>query len=355
MTKNKTETKIINISINNKSTLSKILKYLLILSASIILLILFFGIWIYLSLIAGPSPFEMNDFHPYKSPKAKMEYLAYENRMAETWPVISEEKKVITSFGTTFMRVSGPVDAPPLILLPGGGSNSYIWNANIKEFSKEYRTYALDNIYDWGRSVYIRKIDNGQDYTEWLNELFDTLKFENNIRIVGYSYGGWVTSQYAIYHPERLKHVVLVAPAWTVQDVPDQYMIKMLKSLLPIRAFKKEMMHWVWKDLLNSGENGRKLVEDRIDYYEMAMKCFKLKTGVKPTVLTDSELEKLKTPILYLVGENETCYNADSAITRLHKVAPRIETQLIHNTGHDLMFTHTELVNKRILDFLNTD
>lgn len=339
-------------SIKRKPILHGIFKYFLIFLGSVILLVLTFVTWIYFTLIAGPGPFEINEFHPFKSSKAKAEYLAFENKMAKKWPVISEEKIITTSFGQTFMRISGPVDAPPLVLLPGGGSNSNIWNANIRAFSEEYRTFALDNIYDWGRSVYTRKILTGQDFADWLDELFDTLNLGNNIRIIGYSYGGWVTSQYALYHPARLSHVVLVAPAWTVLDVQGKWLLQTAQSLLPIRYFKKKSMYLVWKDLANNGVDGIELVEDRIDYYEVAMKCFKLKTGVQPTVLTDAELQTLKMPILYLVGTNETMYDGKSAINRLNKVAQKIETELIKGTGHDLMFTHTELVNKRILEFL---
>ena len=352
MSMNKNTNETIDKSAKRKSFFSRMLKFLLIFLGSMALLIVSFGAWIYFSLIFGSGPMEISDFHPFKSPKAKTDYLAFENKMAKKWPVISEDKIVQTSFGKTFMRISGPVDAPPLVLLPGGGSNSYIWNANIKAFSKEYRTYALDNIYDWGRSVYTRKIENGKEFANWLDELFDTLHFDNNVRVIGYSYGGWVTSQYALYHPERLNHVVLIAPAWTLLDAPDEYLLRMGESILPIRFFKKKIMYWVWKDLANMGTNGIKLVEDRIDYYQMAMKCFKLKMGVQPTVLTDVELQTITIPVLCLIGNHETIYNGKNAIYRLNKVAPKIEAELIQGTGHDLMFTHTELVNKRILEFL---
>ena len=226
MTINSDINKAISKSLKRRSIFSRILKYLLIFLGSMTLLILSLGFWIYISLIAGPGSFEINDYHPFKSAKAKTDYLAFEEKMAETWPVISEDKIVQTSFGKTFMRISGPDDAPPLILVPGGGSNSYIWHANIKALSEEYRAYALDNIYDWGRSVYTRKIENGKDYADWLDELFDTLHFDDKIRIIGYSYGGWVTSQYAVYHPERLNHVVLIAPAWTILDVQDEWLLR---------------------------------------------------------------------------------------------------------------------------------
>jgi pimeloyl-ACP methyl ester carboxylesterase len=57
-------------------------------------------------------------------------------------------------------------------------------------------------------------------------------------------------------------------------------------------------------------------------------------------------------PVLYLVGEHETAYNAKNAIDRLNKVNPQIRTELIYGTGHDLLYTHTEIVNQKILDFL---
>lgn len=352
MAMNKDSNETIKKSVKRKSVFTRILKYLLIFLGSMTLLILSFGAWIYFSLIAGPGPFEINDFHPFKSAKAKTEYFSFEENLAKEWPVISSEKMVQTTFGKTFMRISGPADAPPLVLLPGGGTCSLIWRENIKALSEEYRTYALDNIYDFGRSVYTRKIENGKDFSDWLNELFDTLHLENNIRIIGYSYGGWVTSQYALYHAERVNHVVLIAPAWTVLTFPGNFLSYIMPSLLPIRHFKEQAILGAWKDLAVMGDRGKKIVNDEIDYFQIAMKCFKLKQGVLPTVLTDSELQQLKSPVLYLVGEHETLYNADSAISRLNKVAPGIETEYFLNTGHDLMFTHTEMVNKRILEFL---
>lgn len=352
MSKNKDISNVIGKPVKQRTLGFTFLKYGLIGFGTVVFLIITFAVWIYFSLFFGPGPMDLSDFHPFRSPKAKAQYFAFEEKMAKEWPVISEERIVKTSFGKTFMRISGPVDAPPLVLLPGGGSNSLIWRANIKAISEKYRTYALDNIYDFGRSVYTRKMENGKDCANWLNELFDTLHLGNDIRIMGYSYGGWVASQYAVNHPERLNHVVLIAPAFTVLTLPDEYLLLMLQTLLPIRYYKGKMMYWVWKDLALKGESGKKIIEDRIDYYEMALKCFKFKQPVNPTVLSDKELQILEMPVLYLAGENETAFNAKDAINRLNRINRKIQTELISGTGHDLLFTHTELVNRKILDFL---
>jgi pimeloyl-ACP methyl ester carboxylesterase len=73
---------------------------------------------------------------------------------------------------------------------------------------------------------------------------------------------------------------------------------------------------------------------------------------VSPTVLTDEELTSLKMPVLYLVGENERIYSAEEAVTRLKKVAPHIKAEIILGAGHDLPVVQSEIVNQKILDFL---
>ena len=339
-------------AVRKKSLFLKIIKWFSIAAGTGVFLAVIFAAWIYVEVFSGPGIMEISEFHPFKSESAKKEYLAFENEMEKCWPLNSEKKIVQTSYGTTFIRISGPADAPPLVLLPGGGSNSLIWFTNIKSLSEEYRTYALDNIYDFGRSVYTRKFENGEDFAGWLDELFDSLRLGKDLRIMGYSYGGWVASQYALRHQERFSRIVLVAPASTVMPISGEMLLDMISTLIPVRYFKEKTMYRAAKDLVLMGGDKKKIVDDRVDFIETAYKCFKFKSLPNPTVLTDSELQSLKVPVLYIVGSNETVCHPDSAINRLNKAAPLIQTERISGTGHDLIFTHTEIVNGRILRFL---
>ncbi len=338
--------------IDRKLFISRKLKYLLMSTGTLVLLLLSLIIWIYFALFSGPGAMELNEYHPFRSLQAKESYLKFEAEMGKKWPLKSDERLVETSFGKTFMRISGPIDAPPLVLLPGGGCNSTIWHTNIKALSDSFRTYALDNIYDYGQSIYSREVKSGNDFADWLDELFDTLKLDNTIKIIGYSYGGWVTSQYAKYYPERLSHVVFIAPVFILFPLPSDFTKRMLLSLIPIRHFKSEVIYWSWSDLAQSGSKGIQLVEDRIDHFAIALKSFKFKRPVNPTLLSESELGNLDMPILFLVGENEAMYNCSDAIRRFNEVNPKIQAKCIKNTGHDLMFTHTEVLNRMIINFL---
>ena len=186
------------------------------------------------------------DYHPFKSNKAKDRYLSSNTKRAKDWPVPSETKIVDTEYGQTFVRISGPKDGVPLVLLHGLSVSSLMWTCNVEELSKQYRTYAIDTIDDWGLSVYTKKPKNRADYTNWLNESFNALGLKNNINIAGVSFGGWLTLQYALSFPDRLNKIVLIAPTWLVRQSP-LFMLRMPMALGGSYLSKKAW-HWLFKD-----------------------------------------------------------------------------------------------------------
>jgi len=77
---------------------------------------------------------ELSAYHPFRSPKAKEEYLALYDLRAKRWPVASQTRMVETSYGQTFVRISGAADAPPLVLLSGFSANSLVWVPSIEPY-----------------------------------------------------------------------------------------------------------------------------------------------------------------------------------------------------------------------------
>jgi pimeloyl-ACP methyl ester carboxylesterase len=142
---------------------------------------------------------------------------------------------VTNSYGQTFVRISGPKNAPPIVLLPGGGTSSLIWKNNIEALSENYRTYALDDIYDWGRSVYTKRMGCSECVTKWLGELFTALELDDSINLIGYSYGAWKASQYLLSYPDRLDKVVLICPAYTVFYGNKEFEKRAFIGFIPIR------------------------------------------------------------------------------------------------------------------------
>jgi pimeloyl-ACP methyl ester carboxylesterase len=295
----------------------------------------------------------MPTYHPFRSAKAKEQYLKYYDRRAQQWPVVSESIMVATSYGQTFVRISGPKDAPLLVLLPSAAATSLFWGPNIQAFSACYRVYAVDNIYDFGRSVYTRPIKSPADLTTWLDELFSALELGDQINLMGLSYGAWLTSQYALRFPNRLNKIVLCAPPATIFPLPGAWAWYGLTALIPHRYFLRNMTRWMFQDLTRKkDEASRKLVADLVEDAFIGLRCFKLKMPVTPTVLADQELQSLTMSTLFLVGEHEVVYPAQKAIQRIRKVAPQIHTAIIPNAGHDLTIVQAEMVNRKVLEFL---
>ena len=205
------------------------------------------------------------------SAAAKARYPALYDSIAAEWPVPSDTVTVITSIGPTFVRVSGPEGAPPLVMPMG--RNSLQWRQDVAALSGAYRTYAVDVIYDHGRNVYRRVPAGVGDSNGWLDEIMDGLGLADGVSLVGLSYGGWLSAQCALHAPERLNKTVLLVPAGTV---------------LPPSC------EWI---------RGAVLL-------------------VNPSVSTDNELRGISVPTLCVVGENENIYSAQGALERLRTVAP---------------------------------
>jgi len=345
-----------NIQGNSKTHSKKrtVLNYFLIGCGTVFSILISIIIWIVASVFWGPDIMDLNSFHPFRSESAKKEYLTHYDKGAEKWPVSSITKEVETSYGRTFLRISGPDNAPPLVLLPGGGCNSLIWIPIIKDLSENYKTYSIDNIYDFGRSVYTRPMTETEDLLVWLDELFDKLKLEKDINLIGLSYGGWLASQYSLHSPSRLKKVVLIAPAATIFNFPPEFIKHMIIGVIPHRYFLRKAVYWVSEDAIQNSII-KKYVDDHVENVYLGMRSFKFKQPPSPTVLSDDEMRSINVPMLFLVGENEKLYNAEKAVQRIKSISPNIKTEIIPNCGHDLWIASKEIVNSRILKFLNEE
>jgi pimeloyl-ACP methyl ester carboxylesterase len=313
-------------------------------------LALLFLIAVYFSPISKSGEIHMTQHHPFQSAEAKEQCLALFEEFEKTnWPVESESRYIETSYGNTFIRISGPENASPLVLLHGKSGNSLSWSGNIEKYSKNFRTYAIDTIDDYGLSIYTASLKSGYDYAKWLDQVFTGLGLKNNINLLGISYGGWLASQYAVNYQNRLRKIVLAAPASTVLPLRTQYYIRSVLILLPFRYFKDSFFSWLDPTLKNSD------FKEGIDLIETSIKCYKPKYSmVRPTVLNDEELKSIKCSALFLFGEYEMIYSPNKAIDRLERIAPHIKKEIIPDVGHATIL-RPQSVNEKIIKFLEAN
>lgn len=290
-------------------------------------------------------------YHPFRSEKAKETYLTSYDEHAKRWPIASESKLVETSFGQTFVRVSGPKNGSPLVLLPGDSENSLAWIPQITALSDDYRTYAIDNIYDNGRSIYTRPIKKPSDFVQWLDELFTALELDN-INLIGFSYGGWQASLYALSFPQRLNKLVLIASVGVIPASLEVMVRGIIYYFIPTRFIVQNYLYWYNADAVRKDESSREVIDNIVKEALLSFKCFKRRSFVHPTVLTDQDWQSLKVPTLFILGKNEVTYSAQKAIQYLNRVAPKVKTVITPDAGHDITIVKTEWVNNEVLKFL---
>ena len=294
------------------------------------------------------------DYYPYRTAAARDICFRYlDGLAAKLWPIVSEERMVPTTFGATFVRVSGPPAAPALVLLHGAGTTSLMWSPNIEALSREYRTVAVDQVGEFGKSACAAKpVRTLQDLIAWLDELIGALEARERVSLVGMSYGGALAAQYALHFPERLEKVVLLAPGATVLRPPAGFWLRVIALAIARQRGLRAFFRWIFADMARADPQW---MDSTIELLSLNMRSIQRHKTPIPPVLTDAEWGSLRPPTLFLAGENEVIYSAEKAVRRLKRVAPQVTAEIIPGAGHDLPFRQTATVNKRILQFLKEE
>jgi pimeloyl-ACP methyl ester carboxylesterase len=281
----------------------------------------------------------------FKTPELEAEYMAMYETVLSLWPVPHEPLDIKTGFGITHINATGPKDAPPLVLLPGFGSNSTMWFPNIGEFSKSYRVYAIDTVGQPGKSVPSQSL-SASNSNEWMTGVLNELGIRKTI-VAGISLGGWLSLNYALNHPERIERAILIDPAATFAKVDTNFFWHSLIPIMihPTRAGLVKYFRWLTRGKTVNKSFGEMMV--------LGILNLRPQRPVRATVFKDKELQQVKVPVLFLIGEQSVIYNPNSVLKRATKLVPDIEAEIIPGASHGLNMEQAEVVNKRVLQFCN--
>jgi len=101
---------------------------------------------------------------------------------------------------------------PPLLLVHGLVGSVSNWRRNISELAKDATIYAVD-LANMGKSERVKGLDASMSATaDRLARFMEALGLER-ADISGHSHGGAVAMMFAARHPERVRSLILFAPA----------------------------------------------------------------------------------------------------------------------------------------------
>ena len=247
----------------------------------------------------------------------------------------------------THIIVSGPKDAPPLVLLHGYMATSAMWAPNIADVSKDYRVHAIDVMGQPSKSIPAGPIRNAEDYAVWLAETLDGLHLDR-ICLVGQSYGGWLALNFAMAAPDRVQKLVLLSPGGGFVPMVRQFSLRgMLMVWFPTRVTVNWFMRW----LGITGTDARYVLE--LTY--LGLKHFRVPVEtlrVMPVMFPDDQLRAMRVPTLLLIGDHEVICDPATALARARQLFPDVQGELVPQSSHDMCFSQHRIVDARVLDFL---
>ncbi|WP_238881797.1 alpha/beta fold hydrolase [Clostridium sp. YIM B02551] len=279
----------------------------------------------------------MNAKTVFKSVQGKNEILKYYDCFIEKIDFSHEIININSCLGNTFIIASGKKEAPPVILFHGSGMNSFMWLKDIKEYSLNYRVYAIDIPGEPGKSNEYQASLNGMDYVSWVNDILNELSIEKS-SFVGISLGAWMALKFAVNHPEKVDKLVLISPSGIGPQKRSFIFKALYYSCLGETGVKK----------LAYKINGNKEIPETIlKYQRLITKNFIYRRETIP-IFSDNELKRLDMPIALFVGENDIMLHSLKTAKRLSELRPKANINILKDKGHSL----TDLVDK-IMGVLN--
>ncbi|WP_030669863.1 alpha/beta fold hydrolase [Streptomyces rimosus] len=260
----------------------------------------------------------------YKSEAGEQRLRRHYQEALDNWPVPAEHIRVPTGEGETFVVVSGPKEAPPLVLLHGAGANASMWQGDVATWSRYFRTYAVDLIGEPGLSAPSRPPLTSDAYARWLDDVLDGLGI-GTTPVVATSLGGWMALDHATRRPGRVTRLALLCPG----GLGRQRMGLLFKALL-LRSFGRRGMR-------RSAQSATGLSTPQaapvLDQVVLTFQHFVPRTERLP-VFSDDALRGLDVPLLLIAGTDDALFDSAGTARRVQENVPDATVRLLPGVGH---------------------
>ncbi len=286
----------------------------------------------------------------FRGERWQRRYLDAYDAILRTWPVPHRSHLVETRFGPTHVISSGPEDGPPIVLRHGAGVSSTMWRPNFEALSERHAVHAVDTLWEVGKGAPASFPQSHAEANQWLVDVLDGLGLER-VDLVGLSYGGFLSLRFALDVPDRVRRLVILAPAASLSDLSGKFMINALGSIIiPTRPERicRALTRWAAETPID---------EDLLVQWIAGLRGVRIPAPIQkvpPLVLTDEELESLRPETLLLMGEKEwTCRDPRGGMERFRRLVPQGRAEMLDGAGHIVSMDRPDEVHARILAHLD--
>ena len=254
-----------------------------------------------------------------------------------------------------FLQDTGPRDAPTLVLLHGFGASLQTWDAWAAELDKDWRVVRMD-VAAFGLTG--AALDN--DYSDAadvarLLALLEHLGLQR-VALGGHSMGGRIAWNFAAAHPERVSHLLLVAP----DGFPDPrstnehtYQVSPWLGLIQL-----SLPAWALKlGVAPAYGDEKRLTADTMRRYQDMMRAPGVRTALIERMRQSRNsdpvprLQTLKMPVLLVWGDKDAFIPISNAQDYLQAI-PQATLASIPLAGHVVHEEAPQLSVQAVKEFL---
>jgi pimeloyl-ACP methyl ester carboxylesterase len=253
-----------------------------------------------------------------------------------------------------------------VVLLHGLGGYIENWYFTIPALIKDYTVYTIDML-GFGKSDKpMDKPYTYQFFARFLHQILTALGIKRMV-LIGHSLGGGTSLQYSIYYPESVEKLVVIGSGGlsyrfslalrvlTLPGIGEKFSRpsyeRIRKILESIYINKNITINEEWVELAYAMSRVPDARQIFLKTLRSGANLFSAKGKVlKPIML---HLDEIQAETLLIWGrQDKTCPFQASSLA-LRKI-PRVEILALDRCGHFPMGEHTELVNRRLVEFLAT-
>jgi len=282
----------------------------------------------------------------YLTEETHRELLRIYDQKLQSWPVSFEEKIINTEYGEVYAMISGPVEAPPVLLLHAASMGSWSWQYNVDSLSRKYRTYAIDFIGEPGK-CHLNDIKHlpmdGKMLSDLYTDITDKLGITEQYSIIAASFGGYVALSHAIHESGRVDKIVLLGPMGITPATSSVNTNLILYSLFPFRMFQDDMRHWALGD-------DPFVAQECDEWFDLVLNGVNRK-GAPPITFLTEDLQKVQSPVLLVLGTKDQLVGNPEEVKPLANNVPDIRIKVL-DSAHLIGMEKSDEVNALISQFL---
>jgi pimeloyl-ACP methyl ester carboxylesterase len=189
-------------------------------------------------------------------------------------------------------------------------------------------------------------LDGFDDLVIHYHDFLDALELDR-VHLVGYSLGGWIAAEFAVFYPDRLKSLTLITPAGL--RLPGKSIVN------PFGMAPEQFFLTIFNDPTNMADllPDPESLDEIIHLYGEGATLARIAWEVQYDLKLERRLERIECPSLVVRAEHDRLI-PDEMAERYAELLPDSRIETIAGTGHALAYEQPVRMAEAITSFVTS-